>query len=536
MTIVAREVPMLGLIGIILSLGLLMFLAYRGINVLVLAPLLALLATLFAAQPLLATYTQVFMPALGKYAMTYFPLFLLGAIFGKLMDDAGAARAIAHSIADRLGSGRAVLAIVLSCALLTYGGVSLFVVAFAVFPIAAALFREAAVPRRFIPAAIALGSFTFTMTALPGTPAIQNAIPSPYFGTNAFAAPGLGIIGGLVMFGGGMAWLTVRTRRAMAAGEGYDDGPLMRAGGAPVAGPDVSGSGGTAGGGGGAAKSNERAGSRGTGSGGTGSRGTGPFERDAEAAPAGDQHAGTLTEAPPQADDRPSMALAMIPIVVVIAANYALVNWIFPAMDFDYLGQDAYGNTDIATVGGIWAIIVALVLACGCILVLFWRRIADAKQSLNAGTMGSLLPIFNTASEVGYGAVIASLPAFTIVKNAVLGITGNPVLNLAVAVNVLAGITGSASGGMSIALQTLGETFRQQAEAQGISLELMHRVTAMASGGFDSLPHNGAVITLLAICGLSHRQSYKDIGVVSVVIPVIATIVVVILGSIFGGF
>ncbi|WP_432558776.1 GntP family permease [Granulicoccus sp. GXG6511] len=479
---------MLGLIGIILSLALLIFFAYRGINVLILAPIMALVATLFAAGPLLATYTQVFMPALGKYIVTYFPLFLLGAIFGKLMDDSGAARRIAYSIVDRIGSKQAILAIVLACGILTYGGVSLFVVAFAVFPIAAALFREAKVPKRFIPGAIALGSFTFTMTALPGTPAIQNAIPNPFFGTNAFAAPVLGIIGGLIMFGGGMAWLTMRSRKAMAGGEGYSDGPLMQPGkgGTPIQGAD------------------------------------GGPKPDHE----------IVTDR----SNMPPVVLAYLPIVLVIAINFVLVRLVFPRLDFAYLAEDAYGNTDIATVGGIWAIIVALVVAIIVLILTCWKFLESKVKSLNAGTMGSLLPIFNTASEVGYGGVIASLPAFRIVRDAVLAISPNPLVNLAVAVNVLAGITGSASGGMSIALQTLGEQFRTIAEQQNISLEVMHRVTAMASGGFDSLPHNGAVITLLAICGLTHRQSYKDVGIVSLAIPVLATIVVIILGTLFGGF
>ncbi|MDO5499421.1 MAG: GntP family permease, partial [Propionibacteriaceae bacterium] len=451
-------------------------------------PIMALVATLFAAGPLLATYTQVFMPALGNYVVTYFPLFLLGAIFGKLMDDSGAARRIAYSIVDRIGSKRAILAIVLACGILTYGGVSLFVVAFAVFPIAAALFREAKVPKRFIPGAIALGSFTFTMTALPGTPAIQNAIPNPFFATNAFAAPVLGIIGGLIMFGGGMAWLTVRSRKAMASGEGYADGPLMQPGkgGTPIQGAD--------------------------------------------GGPKADHEMVTGRE------NMPPVVLAYLPIVLVIAINFVLVRLIFPRLDFDYLAQEAYGSTDIATVGGIWAIIVALVVAIIVLISTCWKYLESKIKSLNAGTMGSLLPIFNTASEVGYGGVIASLPAFRIVRDAVLAISPNPLINLAVAVNVLAGITGSASGGMSIALQTLGENFRTIAEQQNISLELMHRVTAMSSGGFDSLPHNGAVITLLAICGLTHRQSYKDVGVVSLLIPVFATIVVIILGTLFGGF
>lgn len=482
----------LGLIGIVVSLGLLMYLAYRGINVLILAPILALLATLMAGGPMLATYTQVFMPALGGYAITYFPLFLLGAIFGKVMDVSGSAKAIADFIVQRIGASRAILAITLACGILTYGGVSLFVVAFAVFPIAAALFKEAGLPKRLIPATIALGSFTFTMTALPGTPAIQNAIPAPYFSTNAFAAPGLGAIAGLIMLVGGVLWLDRRSKKLIAAGEGYE--------------PPVIGGGGFLGFGRKKATDEQ------------------PRFEHSDA----DDH---LMERP----DVPAW-LAFLPIVVVIGLNYALVNWIFPSMEFEYLQQEAYGSVGIDKVAGIWGIIVALVAAIVLNLATNWGRIQDVKGTVNEGTMGSLLPIFNTASEVGYGAVIASLAAFTTIKEAVLGVSSNPLVSLALSVNVLAGVTGSASGGMSIALEALGEQFRTMAVQQGIDLELVHRVTAIASGGFDALPHNGAVITLLGICGLTHRQSYKDIGVVAVLIPVVALVAVIILGTLFGSF
>lgn len=515
---------MLGLIGVILSLVLLIVLAYRGINVILLAPLMALLAALLAGAPLLATYTQVFMPALGKYVITYFPLFFLGALFGKLMDDSGSARAIAYSIVDKLGAKRAILAIVISCAILTYGGVSLFVVAFAVYPIAAALFREARIPKRFIPAAIALGSFTFTMTALPGTPAIQNAIPIPFFGTNSFSAPILGIIASLIMFGGGVAWLSWRSQRAMAAGEGYLDGALMQ--------PRTK---------------NGRRGKR------------TPETPSAEAAAAdvaGDStrpvdtsvdsdRTTTSVRTDPETGlelkeeeqtHRPNTLVAYLPIIVVIAVNFAAVNWILPAMDVGYLKDKKYGSVELSSVAGIWAIIVALVVSILLLVAFNWSRLSNPIKSFNDGTTGSFLPIFNTASEVGYGAVIAALPAFAIIRDAVLGISANPLINLAVAVNVIAGITGSASGGMSIALQTLGAEFRVLAEQQAIPLDLMHRVTAIASGGFDALPHNGAVITLLAICGLTHRQSYKDIGVVAIAIPVLALVVVIILGTLFGSF
>jgi len=462
---------MSGVFGIVLSLFLLMYLAYRGITVLILAPILSLLAVLVSGGgPLLATYTQIFMVSLGGYLLKYFPLFLLGAIFGKLMDDSGSAKAIAHSIVQRLGHGQAVLAIVLSCAILTYGGVSLFVVAFAVYPIGAALFREAGVPKRFIPAAIALGSFTFTMTALPGTPAIQNAIPMPFFGTTPFAAPILGIIGGFIMFAGGMLWLNVRAKRAMGGGEGYGEHP-------------------------------EEA-----------------VDRVSE---------GLL----------PSFWVALTPIVVVIVLNLLFSKFIIPSWDTSYLADPKFGETELKSVLGIWSIVAALVSAILVLILIHLRKWIDLKDSVNKGTMGSLLPIFNTASEVGYGTVIASLAAFVVVRDFVVNLSpGNPLISEAIAVTTLAGITGSASGGMSIALNTLGQTYLDMANAAGISPDLLHRVASMASGGFDTLPHNGAVITLLAICKLTHRDSYGDIFMVAVAVPAIATIGVITLGSLFGSF
>ena len=463
---------MLGVIGIIVSLGLLMYLAYRGINVLVLAPLMALLAVLAGGgfDVLLPSYTQVFMKALGGYLIKFFPLFLLGAIFGKLMDDSGSARSIAHWIVAKVGKDRGILAIVLSCGILTYGGVSLFVVAFAVYPIGAALFREVGMPKRFIPGAIALGSFTFTMTAFPGTPAIQNAIPAPFFDTNTFAAPGLGVIGGLIMLIGGTLWLHIRAKRAMAAGEGYGEHP----------------------------------------------------------------HEGLDTKG--DLEHSPPFLIALLPILLVIGFNALFTYVVFPNTSFDALADPKFGTIKLSAVAGLWSIIVALIIAIVFIIVVHWQRWRNVVESVNIGTMGSLLPIFNTASEVGYGNVIASLPAFLVVKDAVLSVSSNPLVSEAVAVGTLAGITGSASGGMSIALSTLGAHYLDLANAVGISPELLHRVAVMSSGSFDSLPHNGAVITLLSICRLTHRQSYFDIFMVSVAIPVSALVVVITLGTMFGSF
>lgn len=388
---------MVGLIGIVLSLILLMYLAYKGFSVIVLAPLLALFAVAWSglSNELLGFYSQIFMTGLGGYIIKYFPLFLLGAIFGKLMDDSGSARTIANFFVEKLGHKRAMLSIVLSCAILTYGGVSLFVVGFAVFPIASALFKKLGIPKRLIPAAIMLGALTFTMTALPGTPAIQNAIPMPFFNTDLYAAPGLGVLSSIFIIITGMWWLNKRIAKADSLKEGYGNHVEIH--------------------------SND----------------------------------GALTTS------GPSLTIAFAPILVVIITNLVLTKIILPSLDTAYLATDKFGNVSLNSVVGLWAIICALVLACLTIIILNWKAIVNIKDSIQQGVSSSFLPIFNTASEVGYGSVIASLAGFIILRDFLVGIApDNPLISEAIVINVLAGITGSASGGLSIALNTMGETYK----------------------------------------------------------------------------
>jgi len=483
---------MLGILSIIGALGLLIYFAYRGVSVVIIAPIMASLAVLFAGETLiLGAYTQVFMKATGNFIILYFPLFLLGAIFGKLMDDSGSAQAIAQWAVKKFGQERSILVVVLSCALLTYGGVSLFVVAFAIVPIAEMLFRNNGLPKRLIPGAVALGAFSFTMTALPGTPAIQNAIPMPTFGTTPFAAPFLGIIAAGIMLVLGMLWLNHRARRAVAGGEGYGE--------------------------------------------------------HADEAPQVDRRLrvhcegegfdiGELCQKPAPVS-APGIFVALLPIVAVIGLNFLFSKWILPALDTSFLALPEYGATDLGAVIGIWSIIAALAGAIVLTWALNLRRFADVTDSIDAGANASVMPIFNTASLVGFGAVIAILPAFAAITMGLFRLGGdNPLISLALSVSVLSGITGSASGGMSIVLQAVGAKFTAMATAAGISLDLMHRVTALAGGGLDCLPHSGAVITLLQICNLKHRDSYLDIFTVSVAGPVMALIVVIIVGTLFGSF
>lgn len=465
-------------IAIFISLLLLMFFAYRGFSVLLLAPLMAALAVFMSgdALHLLPLYTETFMGALGGYIIKFLPVFLLGALFGQLIADSGAATSISRGIMQLLGPRHALLTVVTACALLTYGGVSLFVVAFAIYPVAKQLFQAADVPKRLIPPAIALGSFTFTMTAMPGTPAIQNAIPIPFFGTNAFAAPGLGLIASAIMFGIGMFWLNSRASKARAAGEGYgrDDTAL---------------------------------------------------------------EASQLSEASMSDGQRPMpLPLALLPLVLVIGVNALFTFWIFPATDFSDL-KSAFPALDPSKLKGLWAVIIALTVACTSLILIRFGQWKSLKTTINKGVLGSMLPIFNTASEVGYGAVIAGLAGFAIVRDAVLNVSpGNPLISEAIAVNVLAGITGSSSGGLSIALKTLGPTYLELANAAGISPELLHRVAVVAAGCFDTLPHCGAVITLLSICGLTHRQSYGNIAMLTMGVPLISLVTIITLGTVFGSF
>ena len=484
----------MGILGILLALGLLIWLAYRGWSVLLLAPASALVAAAFAREPLLAHWTQTFMGSAARFVAQFFPLFLLGALFGKLMEDSGSVGAIARFMTERLGPRRAVLAVVLAGALVTYGGVSLFVAFFVLAPMAQALFRPADIPRRLMPAAIALGTSTFTMSALPGTPSIQNAIPMPFFGTTPFAAPGLGITASAIMLGFGLWWLGRAEASARRAGEGYG-------GDADVA-PDA------------AAEDQivrERA---------TTAREFDPVE----------VHRGH------HSDTSPPIVVAVLPLVVVVSVNLLMSLFVLPRLDVSFLAEERWGATSLAAVGGVWAVAVALAAAILTLVLINRRRLSALRESMDAGANASVLPALSVASLVGFGAVVAALPAFAMVREWVLSIGGGPLVSLAAATNVLSALTGSASGGLTIALDALSGTYLRLAADLNIDPALMHRVAVIGSGTLDSLPHNGAVITLLAVCGSTHRESYFDIVMVAIVGAILALAAVIILGTVFGSF
>ena len=482
----------MGLLGILAGLGLLVWLSFRGWSVLLLAPAAALIAAAFAREPLLAHWTQTFMVGAAHFLAQFFPLFLLGAVFGKLMDDSGSVSVIARFMTERLGAARAVLAVVLAGAIVTYGGVSLFVAIFEIVPMAQGLFKAADIPPRLMPAAVALGTMTFTMSALPGTPALQNAIPMPFFGTTPFAAPVLGIIAATIMLAFGLWWLGRAESAARSRGEGYGRAE-------------------------GAAGSMQQAKER--------ERAVIASEFDPAEIEHG-AHAGT----------DPTVFAALLPLIVVILVNLAMSLFLRPRLDTTFLAEERWGATSLSAVGGVWAVVVALAAAIAVTIALNYRRLPSLRASLDAGANASVLPALSVASLVGFGAVVAALPAFAMVRDFVLSIEGGPLVSLALAVNVLSALTGSASGGLTIALDALGETYRQLAVATGMDPALMHRVAVLSAGTLDSLPNNGAVVTLLSVCGVSHRESYFDLFMVAIVGALIALAAVIVLGSAFGSF
>ncbi|MGB8251327.1 MAG: GntP family permease [Azonexus sp.] len=483
----------MGLLGILLGLTVLVGLSFRSWSVLVLAPLAAMVAALFAGDPLLAHWTQTFMGAAGGFVAQFFPLFLLGAIFGKLMDDSGSVNTIARFMTEKLGAERAILAVVLAGAIVTYGGVSLFVALFVIVPMAQGLFRTANIPNRLTPGAVALGTMTFTMSAMPGTPAVQNAIPMPFFGTTPFAAPGLGLIASGIMFGFGMWWLMRAERKARLAGEGYGGGDSMVESAAenPVV--------------------RERA---------TSSSAFDPAE----------------IKRGHHSQEEPSVLVAALPLIIVVLVNLTMSMLVIPRLDTGFLAEPQCGGIAVASVSGIWSVIVALIVAILVLVVLNRNRLTELRASVDAGANASVLPIISVASLVGFGAVVAALPAFAAVADWVLSIEGGPLVSLAVSTNVLAALTGSASGGMTIALEALGPVYLAIAEQQGIDPALLHRIAVIGAGTLDSLPHNGAVITLLAVCGSTHSKSYIDIVMCCVVSALLGLVAVIVLGGIFGSF
>lgn len=429
---------MLGVIGVLAAIALVIYLAFRGWSIIPASLLCSLVVILTNGAEIWPSLSGSYAEGFKYFIGAFFLIFIFGALFGKVMGDSGCANAVSYKLLDTFGHKRALLVVILATAILTYGGVNVFVVIFTIYPIAVILFKEADMPKRLIVGAVALGAGTFTMTALPGTPAIQNLIPAQILQTPPTAAPMLGIIAAIIMFALGFWYLSWQEKVAHANGEHFVPGP------------------------------NDN------------------MERL------------SLMDM----SQLPDWRLAFLPLVVVIGLIIALKK-IHP----------------------IYAVTIALAAGSLLTYVLFWKRIDSPLKTLNDGVSQSIMALLNTAAIVGFGFVVKNVVAFKSFMNFALNLPFPPFASAAAAVNIMAGITGSASGGLTIFMKTMGPAYMKM----GLEPEVLHRICSIASGGLDSLPHSGAVITMLMVMGVTHKEGYKDLGMVTVIFPIFALIAVLVL-------
>ncbi|MBK5261481.1 MAG: GntP family permease [Peptostreptococcaceae bacterium] len=416
------------LVGIFVSLALIIFLALRGYSILIIGPLCALVVILTNQMDIFAaliTNPNSYMAGVGLFIKSYFPIFLLGAILAKYMDESGAARSIANGTLKLTGTDnpyKVMVAVLIVSSLLTYGGVSLYVAMFAIVPLSRPLFRELDIPWHLIMIPLVGGMATFTMTMLPGTPSIQNAIPTTALGTTLMAAPLIGIIGSVVVIAFSLWYMKIELIKAKKADEHYI-----------VSASDT---------------------------------------QDVKT------------------DNLPSVGVSLLPLLLLIV---------------------------IIIVGSVMKIpnilLIALLISIVSAAVVFNKHISNHTVTLNTGATAAVVPAVFTAAAVGFGIVVAAAPGFQIISNLILGIPGSPLLSLSVSTGLMSAVTGSSSGSLGIIMEAFSKTYL----AQGINPEIIHRIAAMSSGPLSAMPHSGAVLALLALTGLTHKQAYRHIFVIVVV-------------------
>lgn len=417
---------------LILVVALILFgvLAFKQISALILAPLVTIFVVVFSRLPILDSLLGAFMPAAANYVSKYFLTFFVGAIFGAIYQYTGAAESIAKFI-SRISKDKFVAPVIMCITgILTFGGVSGFVVFFVVYPIALQMFKRANLTRMLIPAAISAGCWTWSMTA-PGSPSIQNKIAMESLGTPSTAAFVPSIIATIVEFLLIFIWLEYRARKFTAKGRLFND-PLIK----------------------------------------------------------------TQLDPSELVDDEdkdlPNPALAFIPIIAILVT-------------FNVFRKPVETS-----------VMVGVILST----ILFFKRIPGVSkwvEVFNKGAADSGVAILNTAIVVGFGGVVQNTAGFHSLIEKLQSVNISPMVFVMITVAVCAGACGSASGGMGVAFNALGDIFSKM----GIPFEYVHRIGAIAAGTLDTLPHQGAQITLLGICKLTHKEAYFDIAVTQIIIPFI---------------
>ena len=430
----------LGILVLLLALLLFGLLAFKQINALILAPLVTIFVIVCSGMPILSSLKELFMPAASNYVTSYFLVFFVGALFGAVYQHTGAAESISKTLAG-LCKGKFVAPIIMTITgILTYGGVSGFVVFFVIYPIALNMFKEANLTRRLIPGAISAGCWTWSMYG-PGSPSIQNVIGMNSLGTPSTAALVPSVIAAVASYVLIFLWLEMRSRSFTKKGITFNDSTLK-------------------------------------------------FQLSPE------------EMAMDEDKDLPNFWIAMIPIIAILVSFNGFK---LPVETAVFLG-------------------VALAT------ILMWKRVGTINGWIavfNEGAANSGVSILNTAIVVGFGGVVKQTQGFTDLVEVLKTLNMPALVFVMITVAICAGACGSASGGMGVAFNALTDTYI----ALGANLEHVHRIAAIAAGTLDSLPHQGAQITLLGICKLTHKEAYFDIFVTQIVIPFISCFVFIIFAS-----
>lgn len=427
----------LSLLGIILGVTFFIAMAYRGLPVLFVGPLSAIIVAVFSQQNPIPMLTGPFMQRFANFTQSWFLVIMFSSMFGKMMSVSGAADALANKLVGiammaKTQTGQkvlAVLSLVVINATLTYGGVSLYAAAFTLVAIAKRIFQNLNVPWKFYTCS-SLGSGVFTMTMLPGSPQLHNNIPTKYLGTTPMAGPWLGIIGTIlaIMLGIIYCWWVVR--EAERKNEGF--------------------------------------------------------------LPSGDIIS-TIYTTDPDIKPIPLIKCLFPSIVLLVVLN------VFKQ-----------------------PLVLSLICALLTTYILFFPSFRNNPvKMLNEAISNAVGAVANVCSATGFGGVVAAVSGYKFVLSGLSAIPGPALFQVFVSVNIAAGITGAGSGGLVICLENLGDHFL----ATGINPEVIHRIAAMSSGGLDTLPHCGAVVNTLSIAKLNHRDGYKNYFWLSVVLPIIVTLI-----------
>lgn len=433
---------LISLIGILIALAVLIFLAYQGFTVMVLGPLAAIIIAVFSGQGIYETLSTTYIEGYAGFITSNFLLLMMSAIFGKFMDESGAARGIGLNMLklcnlfpEKSRRTVAVVCMAMINAILTYGGISLFVVTFTTVSISKTLFEKMNIPWA-LTMATSLGSATFTMTMLPGSPQLTNLVPTTILGTTAMAAPVLGIIASIIMVVLGVLYIAHAIKKYDKKGEGF--------------------------------------------------------------LPTGSEISKVIPEM--DLETSANIIVCLIPCIVLLVVMNAFS--VPPVM--------------------------SLILACIVCYVIFFKEFKgkDLKPVFYTGCQNGLLAVSNTSSIFGFGAVVSAAAGFDFIVGALDKLPGPPIVQMIVAVEIAAGITGSSSGGVGIALNAMGQRFLDM----GIPAEAIHRLSSIAAGGLDSLPHTTGLQASLAANRLTVKQGYIHMFFETVLIPIV---VVTITGIIY---